>query len=105
MSDAMLLTIGILTTWRITHLFQAEDGPKDLLLGFRKLFGQSLMGELLDCFYCLSIWIAFPIAYALTETWSHSLWLWPTFSAGASLLHKLTSRQLVAPMYYEEEDA
>jgi hypothetical protein len=41
--------------WRITHLFTEEDGPFDLVIKFRKLFGQGFFGNLLGSFYCLSL--------------------------------------------------
>ncbi|HEX7584213.1 MAG TPA: DUF1360 domain-containing protein, partial [Prolixibacteraceae bacterium] len=57
--------ICTLAVWRITHLLSQEDGPFDTVIKFRKLFGQGFFGNLLDCFYCLSIWIAVPFAILL----------------------------------------
>ena len=50
------LILSILCVWRVTHLLQAEDGP-----GFHGSLPPArsgLFGNLLDCFYCLSVWIA-----------------------------------------------
>jgi len=57
------LVIGILIVWRITHLFYGEDGPWNLMLRLRRLAGEGFWGQLLDCFYCLSLWIAAPFAF------------------------------------------
>ena len=46
------LILGILATWRLTHLLNAEDGPWDILARLRRLAGSGLWAELLDCF-CL----------------------------------------------------
>src|ERR1051326_1161430 len=54
------LALGILAVWRITHFFQAEDGPWDVAVRLRRLVGNGFWGKLLDCFYCLSIWISAP---------------------------------------------
>jgi hypothetical protein len=85
------LTIGILAVWRVTHLLHAEDGPWDLVIGLRRFAGRGMLGRLLDCFYCLSIWTAMPFAYVLEESWIHRLVLWPALSAGAALLERITS--------------
>ena len=98
------LILGILTTWRVTQLFHAEDGPWDLLVRFRQLFGLGFFGNLLDCFYCLSLWIALPAAWLLGENWQEQLWLWPALSAGAILLERATTPRnapLMVP-YFEE---
>ena len=47
--------LAALATWRLSHLLANEDGPADVIVRFRALLGQSLAGELLDCFNCLSL--------------------------------------------------
>jgi hypothetical protein len=99
------LILGVLAGWRITHLLNAEDGPWDLVVKLRRLAGNGFFGSLLDCFYCLSLWVAAPLAYLLGDAWKQRLLLWPAISAGAILLHKATSREpgaLIAE-YHEEE--
>jgi Protein of unknown function (DUF1360) len=59
------LALGILCIWRITYLFYGEDGPWDVSVRLRKLADQGFLGRLLDCFYCLSIWIAAPFGFFL----------------------------------------
>jgi hypothetical protein len=99
------LILGVLAVWRITHLLNAEDGPWDLLVKLRRLAGNGVFGSLLDCFYCLSLWVAAPLAWVLGEGWKHRLLLWPALSGGAILLEKITSPEMVAPVaeYREEE--
>jgi hypothetical protein len=100
------LILGILTVWRITHLIQAEDGPWDIILRIRKMLGARFLGRLMDCFYCLSIWISAPIALLIGETTTEIILLWPSLSAGAMLLEKLTNRQVELPPaeYIEDEE-
>lgn len=99
------LILGVLAVWRITHLLNAEDGPWDLLFKLRRLAGDGVFGSLLDCFYCLTLWLAAPLAYLLGAGWKHRLLLWPALSGGAILLQKLTLREPDAPTaeYCEEE--
>ncbi len=84
----------ILATWRITHLLQAEDGPFDLVFHLRKKAGAGFFGDLLDCFYCLSIWIALPFALWLGLSWQEKLLLWPALSGAAILLERLTTKRM-----------
>jgi len=79
--------------WRLTHLFTQEDGPFELVIKFRKLFGLSFFGSLLDCFYCLSIWISIPFAFLLSNEWLEGLVVWLALSGAACLLFKLTDKQ------------
>jgi hypothetical protein len=68
------LVLGLLTVWRITHLLQAEDGPWDLSVRLRSSVGIGFWGKLLDCFYCLSLWVAAPLAFLLGESfWERAL--------------------------------
>ena len=83
--------LGLLAVWRITHLLQAEDGPWDVVVRFRRAAGNGFWGKLLDCFYCLSLWVAAPLAFLIGESWRERALLWPSLSAGASLLEQATN--------------
>jgi len=94
------LALGILAVWRITHLLNAEDGPGDLLTRLRKLAGAGFWGALLDCFHCMSLWVAAPFALILGGEWSERLLLWPALSGAAILLERVTAP---APVVYAED--
>jgi hypothetical protein len=57
----------VLTTWRVTHLLAYEDGPGGILAGLRARMGSGFAGQLLDCFNCLSIWVAAPLALLMGQ--------------------------------------
>ena len=97
------LILGILGVWRITHLLQAEDGPWDLVVQLRRALGNRFWGRLLDCFYCLSLWIAAPFAWFLGTDAKHRLLLWPAVSAGAILLERATQPTPPAPAPFWQE--
>lgn len=86
------LLIGTLVVWRLTHLLYGEDGPWNLLARLRHLAGQGFWGDLMDCFYCLSLWIALPFGILLGESWKERLLLWLAFSGAAILLERTTSK-------------
>lgn len=81
-----------LVVWRFTHLLAKEDGPWDGVVRFRKLFGQGFFGSLLDCFYCLSLWIALPLGLWAGQALPEKLLLWFAFSGSACLLEKFTEK-------------
>jgi hypothetical protein len=87
-----LLIVGILAVWRLAHLLYGEDGPWNLMAHLRQRSGQGFWGQLLDCFYCLSLWVALPFAAALGDGLYNRVLLWPALSAGAIVLERLTLR-------------
>ena len=101
----LLIIVGILVTWRATHLFVNESGPWDIFGRLRRAAGSGLFAELIVCFYCLSLWIAPPLAFMLAPTWRHRLLLWPALSGGAILLHRLSERTQPAspPIFFEDK--
>lgn len=90
--DSRALLLSILAVWRVTHLFWGEDGPGDVFVRIRRLAGNGFLGRLLDCFYCLSLWVAAPFAWILGSTWLERILLWLGLSGGAILLERATSR-------------
>ena len=112
------LVLAVLGVWRLTHLLQAEDGPWDLVVRLRHRVGDGFWAQLMDCFNCLSLWIAAPFAYFLGEGVGERLLLWPAISGGAMLLQRVTEKRvtenraneegasekdLATPFYYEYE--
>jgi hypothetical protein len=90
MESWMRFALALLATWRVTHLLADEDGPGDLIVRLRGLLGDSLAGKLMDCFYCLSLWIAAPAALFLTRRPLDWLMAWLAISGGACLLEQWT---------------
>jgi hypothetical protein len=90
LSDLYRLLLGVLCVWRLTHLLQAEDGPWDVVVRLRQAAGNGWWGRLLDCFYCLSLWIAVPIAWAIGSSVTEGVLLWLAFSAAQFFLERST---------------
>ncbi len=86
----------MLAVWRVTHLLWAEDGPLDALARLRAAAGQGAMGRLLDCFYCLSLWVALPGAALLADGWGQAPWAWLGLSGGACLLERATAKEIAS---------
>jgi hypothetical protein len=82
--------LAALAVWRVTHLLASEDGPGDLVFRLRASLGSGFLGELMDCFYCLSVWIAAPIAFVVTRQFAAWLLVWIALSGAACLLERAT---------------
>lgn len=81
--------LAALVTWRVTHLLAREDGPGDILVRLRARLGTSLLGQLMDCFYCSSLWVAAPLALFAGSTPLDCALAWPALSAAACLLERI----------------
>jgi hypothetical protein len=87
--------LAVLATWRVTHLLANEDGPADLIFRFRRLLGQSLAGRLMDCFNCLSLWIAAPAALFVSRRLMEWCFTWLAVSGAACLLERMVKEPVV----------
>lgn len=85
--------LALLATWRLTHLFVKEDGPGDIVVRLRARLGDSLTGRAMDCFYCMSLWIAAPLTFFVTSDVVSWWAVWLALSGGACLLQRATDRE------------
>lgn len=85
----MALVVAILATWRLTHLVVTEDGPWNVVVRLRQLAGTGVVGQMMDCFNCTSMWVALPLAFWFGNDWVVRLVVWPALSGGAILLERL----------------
>jgi len=88
----MAFLLSTLAVWRISHLLAQEDGPFDIVFRVRTKVGQGFLGTLLDCFLCLSLWIALPFAFLSADAWIDRIVAWLALSGGASILFLATNR-------------
>ncbi|HRI60143.1 MAG TPA: hypothetical protein PK228_10485 [Saprospiraceae bacterium] len=101
----LAFVLGTFSVWRITHLFNAEDGPWDVFIRFRRLLGNGFFGQLTDCFYCLSLWVSLPFALLLGQQWLERFLLWCAMSGAAILLQRFSEKNqtTVHPNQFEEK--
>jgi hypothetical protein len=86
------IALGILGVWRISHLLHAENGPGDAVVRLRRALGNSVAGRAMDCFDCLSMWVALPFALVVGEGWREMVLAWPALSAAAMVLNRAVLR-------------
>lgn len=96
--------LGLLAVWRVTHLLSEEDGPWQIVVRLRVAVGNGFWGGLLDCFNCMSLWIAAPFALGTGATPGESFCLWLAFSGGAIVLQRLTAQVAPMPAFFKDGD-
>jgi Protein of unknown function (DUF1360) len=82
--------LSALATWRVAHLLAEEDGPADVVVRLRARAGASWAGSLMDCFNCLSLWVAAPLSAGVTNTRRARPIAWLALSGAACLLEQAT---------------
>ena len=96
------LVIPALATWRISHLLWAEDGPWSLMARLRH-WAVGRGTRVLECFYCISLWIALPAAFVVAPSIWAWLFDWFAFSGAAILLERLMAGPGAPPAIWREE--
>ena len=90
--DGKAFILCALAVWRIAHLLAHEDGPFDMIVTLRSKAGQGFLGSLLDCFLCLTLWIAIPFVFLLGADWISRVVTWLALSGAASILFMFSDR-------------
>jgi hypothetical protein len=76
----------------VTHLLAEEDGPWDAVVRARGHLGDGQLGALVDCFYCLSLWVAIPAAVVVAPRRRDAPLVWLGLSGAACLLERATAQ-------------
>ena len=87
--------VAALAVWRLSHLLAAEDGPWDVIVRLRRGLGTTNWGKLMDCFYCLSVWISIPFAFFVANGVLDRLVVWLALSGASSLANKFTKEPVI----------
>jgi Protein of unknown function (DUF1360) len=97
-----------LAVWRVTHLLALEDGPADAVVKLRTQAGNGLLGELMDCFDCMSIWVAAGFAPFVARRPNELAVSWLALSGFACGLQRLaggSDEQELDLLIREEEES
>lgn len=106
--DAYLSTLlGSLATWRAAHMIHAERGPGRVFERLRHAAGGGPVGQAIECFYCLSLWVAAPMALLLSRDSVERLLLWLGLSAAAIGLERVNGHWTVPAVasFFEDPPA
>src|SRR5207247_9720565 len=94
-ASAIRLALGALATWRVTHFLAKVDGPADLMVRLRASLGDASAGKLMDCFNCLSVWVAAPVALLTCRKPSDRILSWLALSGAACLMERAVQEPVV----------
>jgi Protein of unknown function (DUF1360) len=97
--------VGALATWRVSHLLAREDGPGDVVVRLHRRAGEGWAGDLMDCFYCLSVWTAAPVAAAVARRPREAPLTWLAPSGAACLLERATAERGDLDVLWEQAQA
>ena len=61
-----------------------------VVVTLRRAAGEGFFGRLMDCFYCLSLWTAAPVAWVIGATHTERVLLWLAASGGAILVERFS---------------
>lgn len=86
---ALRFALAGLAVWRLTHLLALEDGPADIVVKLRVRAGSGPFGELMDCFDCLSIWVAAGFAPFVARRPGERVLSWLALSGVACALQRI----------------
>ena len=80
--------LGVLATWRVSHLIVSEDGPWNVIARLRRRLGATQAGQWMDCFGCTSLWVAAPFAPFVVRGTMEVAICWLALSGAALLLQQ-----------------
>lgn len=89
------LVLATLAAWRLTHLLAYEDGPAGLAAGLRGVMRRVGGGAPFDCFHCLSLWVAAPLALCVTTQPLFAALTWLAVSGAACLCERIGQPDVV----------
>ncbi|MFV2051640.1 DUF1360 domain-containing protein [Aliiroseovarius sp. YM-037] len=95
MADWLIILLAVFAVWRVTHLIAKEDGPWNVVIYLRIAAGRSWVGHLMDCFKCLSLWVAIPFAFVIDAAWHMHVVLWLALSGAAILLEERSEEPIL----------
>lgn len=80
--DAIVLMLAV---WRVSYLLVYEDAPFKIMARLR---AYTMLGGLLTCIYCVSIWVA--VAVLIAWVYVPMLVYVLAISGGALMMHRYT---------------
>ena len=85
--------------WPICSL--SEDGPGAIIAGLRAARPSSWAGLAMDCFACMSLWVAAPLALFVGGDAAQLGVIWLALSGGALILERLVAAKASEPLILE----
>ena len=97
------LLLAALAAWRLTHLLAYEDGPAGVIATVRNVLRRRGWGAGLDCFHCVSLWVAAPLSLWVAARPLDALMVWLALSGAACLGERIGAPEVVMQPLPEPE--
>ena len=88
----LALVVTILSVWRLTSLLCYEAGPFGVLSRLRGMLYRMRLGSIIECFHCLSVWVAAVLVLFVYQLQPTSLLLIFATAGGASIIERTLSQ-------------
>jgi hypothetical protein len=88
--DLKVILLTSIVLWRVCYFIVVENGPFDLMYRFRKKFSFVLLGNVFECFYCMSFWISWGVSIYMYDGASTVFFNCLLLSGVVSLLYKFS---------------
>ncbi len=95
--------LAVLAGWRISHLLAREDGPWAVVARLRRVLGRVGAQGWLDCFGCVSFWVAGVVALWAVG-WRGWGVVWLALAGGILLVDRLGGAPVVLRHVEEADD-
>jgi len=102
-NEWLRFVMAALAVWRVTHLIAREDGPWDVIARARRWAAESFLGKLMDCFLCLSVWVAAAATLILGPPPRDWVLVWLALSGAACLLDRIGRDPVLIQPIKEEQ--
>jgi hypothetical protein len=96
--------LAVLAGWRISHLLAREDGPGAVMVRLRGVLGRVGGQGWLDCFGCVSLWVAGMAAVWVTGFGLGWGVVWLGVAGGILLVDRVGGEAVVLRHVAEEAD-
>jgi hypothetical protein len=91
---ALCFALCALAVWRAAHFLIRGNGPLDLIARLRTAFGSSILGHVVDCFYCSSLLFSLLPALWMSNSLRVFPIEWLSLWAVACLLERATQQHV-----------
>ena len=93
--------LAVLAVWRVAYLLSSEDGPGAIVARLRAALGASWAGQAMDCFTCMSLWVAAPLVFLVGGDATQLFVTWLALSGAALALERLMPERPAEPLIIE----
>ena len=82
--------IAALATWRVAFLLARERGPGNMFSRLRRVAGNGVVGDAVNCVKCAGTWVAIPFTFFIGGDWVQLVVIWLALAGVTALIDEWT---------------